>query len=114
MKTKIKTNTDKKKDYTDELASMMPSESVERAKREAEKEIFRIRLSELRKKMGIRQEDIKTFTQSGISKLESRKDMKVSTLVDYLNSIGMGVEIKAYPKNIIKKSTDTVTLLKIG
>lgn len=50
MKTKIKTNTNKKEDFTDELASAMPSESVERAKREAEKEIFRIRLSELRKK----------------------------------------------------------------
>ena len=40
----------KKEDFIDELASVMPPERVERAKREAEKEIFRIRLSELRKK----------------------------------------------------------------
>jgi hypothetical protein len=112
MKTPTKTKTNKKKDYIDELASTMPPERVERAKREAEKEIFQIRLSELRKKMGIRQEDIKTATQSGISKLESRKDMKLSTLIEYLNSIGMGVEIKAYPKNVIKKNADAVTLLK--
>lgn len=47
--------------------------------------------------MGIRQEDIKGFTQSSISKLESRKDIKVSALIEYLDNIGMGVEIKAYP-----------------
>ena len=54
--------------------------------------------------MGIRQEEIKTFARSGISKLESWKDMKVSTLIEYLNSVGMGVEIKAYPKSVINKS----------
>ncbi|MBA4419410.1 MAG: transcriptional regulator [Syntrophus sp. (in: bacteria)] len=111
MKTYIKAN--KKEDFIDELASIMPPERVERAKREAEKEIFQIRLSELRKKMGIRQEDIKSFTQSGISKLESRRDMKVSTLIEYLDSIGMGVEITAYPKKVIKKRIDAVTLLKV-
>jgi hypothetical protein len=111
MKTQTKKNMSKE-DFIDELASMMPPERVERAKKEAEKEIFQIRLSELRKKMGVRQEDIKTFTQSGISKLESRKDMKVSTLIEYLDSIGMSVEIKAYPKNVINKNTDAVTLLK--
>lgn len=114
MKIKMMKITNKKEEFIDELASTMPPKSVERAKKEAEKEIFKIRLSELRKKMGIRQEDIKSFTQSGISKLESRKDMKVSTLIEYLNSIGMGVEIKVYPKNNIKKTTDIVTLLKIG
>jgi hypothetical protein len=62
--------------------------------------------------MGMKQEDIRTFTQSGISKLESRKDMKVSTLVEYLQNIGMGLEIKAYPKKG-KHKADEVVLLKI-
>ncbi|MCX5810309.1 MAG: XRE family transcriptional regulator [Proteobacteria bacterium] len=113
MKTKVKARTNKKEDFIDELASMMSPERAERAKSEAEKEIFHIRLSELRKKMGIRQEDIKSFTQSGISKLESRSDMKVSTLIEYLKSIGMGVEIKAYSKKVINKNIDAVTLLKV-
>jgi len=74
--------------------------------------ILRIRLSELRKQMGVKQEDIRAFTQSGISKLESRKDMKLSTLVEYLQNIGMGLEIKAYPKKG-KHKADEVVLLKI-
>ena len=103
----------KKEDFVDELTSMIPPERSARAKREAEKEIFQIRLSEIRKKMGIRQEDIRSFSQSGISKLESRKDMKVSTLLDYLKNIGLGIEIKVYPKSIKKKEVEEVTLLKI-
>ena len=86
-----------KKDFINEIEAMLPLERVQRAKKKAENEIFRIRLSELRIKMGLKQEDIKAFTQSGISKLESRDDMKLSTLVKYLHNIGMGLEIKAYP-----------------
>jgi hypothetical protein len=102
----------KRKDFLDELEAMLPPVRVQRAKKEAEKEIFRIRLSELRKQMGVKQEDIRAFTQSGISKLESRKDMKISTLVEYLQNIGMGLEIKAYPKKR-KHKADEVVLLKM-
>ena len=107
MKEKVK-----RKDFIDELEAMLPSARVQRAKKEAEKEIFRIRLSELRKQMGVKQEDIRAFTQSGISKLESRKDMKISTLVEYLHNIGMGLEIKAYPKKG-KHKADEFVLLKM-
>jgi len=107
MKNKLK-----RKDFIDELETMLPPARVERAKKEAEKEIFRIRLSELRKQMGVKQEDIRAFTQSGISKLEARKDMKISTLVEYLQNIGMGLEIKAYPKKS-KHEADKVVLLKM-
>lgn len=101
----------RRKDFVDEMEAMLPPERASRAKKEAETEIFRIRLSELRKRMGVKQEDVRAFTQSGISKLEARKDMKISTLVEYLQSIGMGLEIKAYPK---KKSgkTGEIILLK--
>jgi hypothetical protein len=102
----------KNKDFTDELAAMLPRERIDRAKKDAEKEIFQIRLAELRKRMGIRQEDIKTFSQSSISKLEARKDIKISTLIEYLDNIGMGVEIKAYPKNKGRKSSGEVVLFK--
>jgi hypothetical protein len=105
-------NKSRKKDFIDELETMLPPAKVQRAKAEAEKEIFLIRLSELRKQMGVKQEDIGSFTQSGISKLEARKDMKISTLVEYLDNIGMGLEIKAYPKNK-KQKLDEVVLLKM-
>jgi hypothetical protein len=100
----------KKHDYIDELEKMLPPERVERARRKAEKEIFNIRLAELRKMMKVRQEDITAFTQSGISKLEKRKDMKISTLLEYLDSIGMGVEIRTYPKKSNKHDRDIILL----
>ncbi len=112
MRTPVK-KINKKEDFIDELSSMISPERVERAKREANNEIFQIRLSEIRKKMGIRQEDIKSFTQSGISKLESRRDMKVSTLIDYLNNIGLGIEIKVYSKIRKKNGAEELILLKI-
>lgn len=103
----------KNKDYIDELAAMLPQERVERAKRDAEKEIFQIRLSELRKEMGIRQEEVKGFSQSSISKLEARKDIKISTLIEYLNNLGMGLEIKVYPKDKKLKQKKEFVLLKV-
>ena len=54
----------KNKDFTDELAEMLPPERVARAKKEAEKEIYQIRLAELRKKMEVSQDDIKAFSPS--------------------------------------------------
>ena len=81
------------------LSKMISPERAKKAKLDAEKEILQIRLAELRKQQGIRQKDIKTFSQSSISKIESRKDMKISTLLEYLKNIDMGIEIKAIPKN---------------
>jgi hypothetical protein len=106
------TSRNRPKDFTDELASMLPPDRVKRAKREAEKEIFQIRLAELRKRMGIRQKDVSEFSQSAISKLESRKDIKISTLIEYLDNIGMGVEIKVYPKNKKETTQEELVLLK--
>ena len=58
----------KNKDFTDELAEMMPPERAARAKKAAEKEIFQIRLAvaELRKKGARRISRISNFiTKSG-------------------------------------------------
>ncbi|MCW7479439.1 helix-turn-helix domain-containing protein [Leptospira bandrabouensis] len=84
-----------KRNPIENLEKSLSSESVARAKHKAEKMLFQINLAELRKQVGLRQEDISSFSQSGLSKLESRKDMKISTLIDYLDSLGMDLEIKA-------------------
>ncbi len=114
MNTKPQKSTEKKRkpDFIDELETMLSPDRVERAHKRAEKEIFEIKLSDLRKMMNLRQEEIKSFTQSGISKLEKRKDMKISTLIEYLDSIGMGIEIKTFPKNAGKKKSEGITLLR--
>ncbi len=105
------TNKEKNKiDFVDELASTLSKDRIENAQSEAGKEILQIRLAEIREKLGIRQEDIKSFSQSSVSKLESRKDMKISTLIEYLGNLGLSIEIKVYPKNKKKKNEEIVLL----
>jgi len=90
----------------DELKSMMSDKSIHRAETKAQDILFDIKLSDLRKEAGLKQQDINTFSQSGLSKIESRSDMKISTLREYLHSIGMELEIrarKARPKKSDKK-----------
>jgi hypothetical protein len=102
--------TKNKSDFIDELASTLSDKRIKKAQKEAENEIIKIRLSELREKRGFRQEDIKSFSQSSVSKLESRNDMKISTLVEYLDNLGLSIEIKAYPKNNKKKNEEILIL----
>ena len=66
-----------------------------KARKLCEQDLLNIRLKELRSKSGIRQTDVANFSQTAISKLERRKDIKISTLIDYLDSLGMGLEIAA-------------------
>ena len=94
------------------MENMMTPESVRKAHIKAEQEILTIRLAQLREIMNKKQTEIKNFTQSSVSKIEKRKDIKISTLIDYLDSLGMGLEITAYPKKS-KIATEKTVLLKI-
>jgi len=86
-----------------ELDAKMNPAVLERARKMAQKESLNIRLSILREKYGVKQSEVSNFTQTAVSKLENRKDMRISTLIDYLDSLGMGLEIRACPKNSAKK-----------
>ena len=70
-----------------------------------------IRLAQLREERNVKQSEMRNFTQSSVSKIEKRKDIKISTLIDYLDSLGMGLEIKAYPK--IGSKANGQVLLKV-
>jgi len=74
-------------------------EVLAKARKLYEQESLNIKLKALRGKYGIKQEEINNFTQTAVSKLERRKDIKVSTLIDYLESLGFGLEISALPKS---------------
>lgn len=108
----MKTKEKNKKDYLDELQAQLSPERVNRAKSKAEEEILAVKLSQLRETMGIKQKDVKMFSQSSVSKIESRKDMKISTMIEYLSSIGMRVEIRAFPKTAAKSHKKEFILLK--
>jgi predicted XRE-type DNA-binding protein len=86
-----------------ELDAKMNPAVLEKARRMAQEESLNIRLGMLREKYGMKQSEIANFTQTAVSKLENRKDIRISTLIDYLDSLGMGLEITACPKNSTKK-----------
>ena len=86
-----------------ELEAKMNPAVLEKARKMAQKEILNIRLAILREKYGIKQNEVSNYTQTAVSKLENRKDIRISTLIDYLDSLDMGLEITAYPKNSTKK-----------
>ena len=85
-------------------------ETLAKARKIYEQESLNIKLKALRGKYGIKQEGVNNFSQTAISKLERRKDIKVSTLIDYLESLGFGLEITALPKG---HNTKKELLLKI-
>ena len=102
----------KMKDAIKMMESNMSPEAVRRAHIKAEQDIMSIRLAQLREEKNIKQSEMTNFTQSSVSKIEKRKDMKISTLIDYLDSLGMGLEIITYPKIATTKRQEKI-LLKI-
>lgn len=98
------------KDAIKMMESKMTKESIQKAKAIAEREALSVRLSLLREKQGKSQSNIENFSQTSVSRLERRKDMKISTLIEYLDSLGMGVEIKAYPKSRRKNAQEEILL----
>lgn len=87
------------KDAIKFMESTMSQKDVEQVREEAHQEILTLRLAELREEMQIRQKEIDSFSQPSISKIEKRKDIKISTLIQYLKSLGMNLEIKAFSDN---------------
>ena len=81
-----------------ELDKKIKPEILAKARKLCEQDLLNIRLKELRDKSGIKQTEVANFSQTAISKLERRKDIKISTLRDYLDSLGMGLEIAALPR----------------
>jgi len=86
-----------------ELEAKMDPAVLEKARKMAQEESLNIRLALLREKYGLKQCEIANFTQTAVSKLERRKDIRISTLIDYLDSLDMGLEISARPRNSSKK-----------
>jgi len=92
------------------LEKSLPRERLKRAQTEAKETIFRIRLAQLREMQGRKQDDNSNFSQASISKIENRKDLKLSTLRNYLHSIGMELEITVRPKGARNAKKDVVLL----
>jgi transcriptional regulator with XRE-family HTH domain len=92
------------------MESKMSPESVRHSRMMAEQEILTIKLGQLRERLGVKQDEFENFSQTSISRLEKRKDIRISTLIEYLNNLGMGVEIKTFPKNNKNKTNEEILL----
>lgn len=108
-KQKSKTK-EKYKSFFKEAGKILAPERMNRAKQKAKKTIQQIQLSELRNQLGIKQTELKDFTQSNVSRLESRADMKISTLIDYIHNLGMEIEIKVRPMGKSSKKEEVLLL----
>jgi hypothetical protein len=93
-----------------ELEARMKPETLAKARKLYEQDSLNLKLKAIREKYGVKQGDAARFTQTAIPKLESRKDIRISTLIDYLESLDMGLEIVALPKG---NNTEREVLLKI-
>ncbi|GHV93703.1 hypothetical protein AGMMS50293_00230 [Spirochaetia bacterium] len=100
------------KDAIKMMESKMSARAALRARQEAERETLTVRLSQLRERLGKKQGELEDFSQTSISRLEKRKDIRVSTLIEYLGNLGMGLEIRTYPRMKNKKVGDEI-LLKV-
>jgi hypothetical protein len=95
------------------MESMMSPESVQQARLKAEQETLTIKLSQLREKCGVKQTGMDNFTQTSVSRIEKRRDIKISTLINYLDALDMGLEIRAYPKKSMQSAAESEVLLRI-
>lgn len=97
----------KYRDFFEHAKKVMPPERVKRADDRAKQVISFLRLTEARKQMGLRQVDVHGFSQTEVSKIENRADIKLSTLIEYMQSIGMGLKILGIQPN--KKEFEILT-----
>jgi DNA-binding XRE family transcriptional regulator len=82
-----------------ELEQKMPPESLARAKVRAKEMMAEMLLAEIRKSVGLTQEDLAAqlgIKQPTLSKLESQDDMQISTLRRLIEALGGELELIAH------------------
>lgn len=74
-------------------------EAFDRAIKKGQEKSFELRLKMARELVGLNQTDLKGMTQPEVSKIEKRKDLKISTLEKYARAMGMRVKISLVPED---------------
>jgi hypothetical protein len=85
----------KDKDVLALIESKMSPASIRRSDEKARKMLLVLRLAEFRRAMKVDQRSVAGFSQPAVSKIESRGDIKLSTLIEYCHGLGAEVEISA-------------------
>src|SRR5438309_10863103 len=90
-------NRNGKSDLIKLIESKMTHESIRRSDVKAKRMLLALRLAEFRRAMKLDQSSVKGFSQPAVSKIETRGDIKLSTLVEYCRGLGAELEIAAKP-----------------
>lgn len=86
------------KPFNDLLEKRFSPEQRERIEQAAREKIGAVRLQQLREKLGHKQEDMAEklgLSQSGVSRIEARKNLSVRTLQRYVEAMGGRLEVRA-------------------
>ncbi len=81
--------------FFEKLPEHLTEEEIASARKAVKNKALRLELAQLRERMGKTQSDVGSFSQASISRIESRSDIKLSTLIDYVHALGLELEISA-------------------
>jgi len=80
-------------DFFSNAKKVVGEERYNKAIQKGHEKANEIRLKMARELIGKNQTDLKGMTQPEVSKIEARKDLKISTLKKYAEALGMKVKI---------------------
>lgn len=80
-------------DFFSHAKKVMGEKRYSKAVKKGLDKVHELRLKMAREMIGLNQTDLKGLTQPEVSKIEKRKDLKISTLNKYAKSMGMKVKI---------------------
>lgn len=92
MKSKSKTKKHNQ-DFFSYAKKVLGKKKYSKAVKNGQDKAHELRLKMAREMIGLNQTDLKGLTQPEVSKIEKRKDLKISTLDKYARSMGMKVKI---------------------
>ena len=86
-------------DFMAHAKKQMGDEAFDRAVRKGQDKAHELRLKMARELIGLNQTELRGMAQPEVSKIEKRKDLKISTLDKYAKAMGMKVKISLVPED---------------
>jgi hypothetical protein len=86
-------------DFFSHAKKVMGEERYTKAIKKGQNKAHELRLKMAREIIGLNQTDLEGMSQPEVSKIEKRKDLKISTLVKYAKAMGMKVKISFVPED---------------
>jgi hypothetical protein len=80
-------------DFLSHAKKTMGEARYSKALKKGQDKVHALRLKMAREFIGLNQSELKGLAQSEVSKIEGRKDLKISTLDKYAKAMGMRVKI---------------------